>query len=181
MLKVDVPSYKALELQHLALDMNGTLALDGQLLPGVIERIECLRDTLVISLISADTHGGLAENADVEGFVHIILLYIFDRAEGYALRVKPFLDDQPRGLFATRYPSRPNPIGLSIVRLVSRQAHVLHILGADMLDGTPLLDIKPYVPDFDAHPWATTGWYDHRRADNQDGRTPKDLQPHTPL
>ncbi len=119
--------------------------------------------------------------ADVEGFSHIVLLYVFDRAEGYALRVQPFLDDELRGVFATRYPRRPNPIGLSIVRLVSRCDNVLHILGADMLDGTPLLDIKPYVPDFDAHPEAKTGWYDHRRADNQDGQTPRDLQPHTPL
>ena len=99
---------------------------------------------------------------DIEGFSHIILLYVFHTADGYALRVKPFLDDQPRGLFSTRYPGRPNQIGLSIVRLASRQANVLHILGVDVLDGTPLLDIKPYVPDFDAHPDAATGWYGRR-------------------
>ena len=97
--------------------------------------------------------------ADIEGFSHIILLYVFHRADGYALRVTPFLDDKPHGLFSTRYPGRPNQIGLSIVQLESRQANRLHIRGVDVLDGTPLLDIKPYVPDFDAHPDAATGWY----------------------
>ncbi len=75
------------------------------------------------------------------------------------LRVTPFLDDQERGLFATRYPARPNPIGLSIVRLLAIHDHVLEIEGVDMLDGTPLLDIKPYVPDFDVRTDVRTGWY----------------------
>lgn len=96
---------------------------------------------------------------DLDGFSHIILLYAFHRSAAYALRVKPFLDDQERGLFATRYPARPNPIGLSIVRLLSIHDHVLEIAGSDVLDGTPLLDIKPYVPDFDAPTDVRTGWY----------------------
>ncbi len=75
------------------------------------------------------------------------------------LRVTPFLDDQERGLFATRYPARPNPVGLSIVRLLAIHDHVLEIEGADMLDGTPLLDLKPYVPDFDVRTDVRTGWY----------------------
>ena len=99
---------------------------------------------------------------DVEGFSHIILLYAFHQSEGYALRVKPFLDDQLHGLFATRHPCRPNPIGLSIVRLLARRDNVLEIEGVDVLDGTPLLDIKPYVPDFDVRTNAHTGWYDVR-------------------
>ncbi len=99
---------------------------------------------------------------DLDGFSHIILLYLFDRSSGYSLRVKPFLDDHERGLFATRYLARPNPIGLSIVRLLSQEANTLVIEGVDVLDGTPLLDLKPYVPDFDAHPGARTGWYDRR-------------------
>ena len=70
----------------------------------------------------------------------------------------PFLDDQPKGLFATRYPRRPNAIGLSVVRLVRREGRVLHVAGIDVLDGTPLLDVKPYVPTFDAHPEAAMGW-----------------------
>ncbi len=99
---------------------------------------------------------------DLEGFSHVILLYLFHQSSGYALRVKPFLDDQPRGLFATRYPARPNPIGLSVVRLLGRQGNRLEFEGADMLDGTPLLDIKPYVPEFDARTETDTGWYASR-------------------
>ena len=99
---------------------------------------------------------------DVEGLSHLILLYVFHRSSGYNLRVKPFLDDQLRGLFATRYPCRPNPIGLSIVRLIARHDNVLEIEGVDVLDGTPLLDIKPYVPDFDAQENVRVGWYETR-------------------
>jgi tRNA-Thr(GGU) m(6)t(6)A37 methyltransferase TsaA len=102
---------------------------------------------------------------DLDGFSHIILLYAFHRSEDYTLIVKPFLDDQGRGLFATRYPARPNPIGLSIVRLISVHDHrILEIEGVDMLDGTPLLDIKPYVPDFDVRTNVRTGWYATRSA-----------------
>ena len=100
--------------------------------------------------------GGLKH---LEGFSHIILLYFFHHADpGYELTVTPFLDDEPKGLFATRYPRRPNPIGLSVVRLVRREGRMLHVDGIDVLDGTPLLDIKPYVPPFDAFPEATLGW-----------------------
>jgi len=99
---------------------------------------------------------------DVEEFSHIILLYAFHQSEGYSLRVKPFLDDQLHGLFATRHPCRPNPIGLSIVRLLERRDNVLEIEGVDVLDGTPLLDIKPYVPDFDVRTNTHTGWYEVR-------------------
>jgi tRNA-Thr(GGU) m(6)t(6)A37 methyltransferase TsaA len=99
---------------------------------------------------------------DLEGFSHIILIYVFHQSEGYSLRVKPFLDDQLRGLFATRYPYRPNPIGLSIVRLLGCHAQRIDIEGVDVLDGTPLLDIKPYVPDFDLRADTRTGWYEHR-------------------
>ena len=97
---------------------------------------------------------------DLGGFSHIILLYAFHRSyDECALRVTPFLDTEERGLFATRYPARPNPIGLSIVRLLSIHDHILEIEGADMLDGTPLLDIKPYVPEFDVRTDVRTGWY----------------------
>jgi tRNA (adenine37-N6)-methyltransferase len=99
---------------------------------------------------------------DLEDFSHIILLYVFHCSSGYSLQVQPFLDDQLRGLFATRHPCRPNPIGLSIVRLLSRHENILEIEGVDMLDGTPLLDIKPYVPDFDVRTDVKTGWYDRR-------------------
>lgn len=100
---------------------------------------------------------------DLEGFSHIILLYAFHESSGYSLIVKPFLDDRLHGLFATRYPCRPNPIGLSIVGLLERRDNILEIEGVDMLDGTPLLDIKPYVPEFDIRTGTRNGWYDTRR------------------
>jgi tRNA-Thr(GGU) m(6)t(6)A37 methyltransferase TsaA len=96
---------------------------------------------------------------DLEGFSHIFLLYVFHESSGYSLLVKPFLDDQLRGLFATRHPCRPNPIGLSVVRLIARQGNTLEVEGVDTLDGTPLLDIKPYVPNFDVRADTRTGWY----------------------
>jgi len=99
---------------------------------------------------------------DIEGFSHLILLYVFHRSAEYSLQVTPFLDDQTHGLFATRYPCRPNPIGLSIVRLISRDANVLEIEGVDVLDGTPLLDIKPYMPEFDIRQNVRAGWYETR-------------------
>jgi tRNA (adenine37-N6)-methyltransferase len=100
---------------------------------------------------------------DLEGFSHIILVYFFHQAApGYELVVTPFLDEKEHGLFATRYPRRPNSIGLSVVRLVRREGRVLHVDGIDVLDGTPLLDIKPYVPAFDAVAEARFGWLEGR-------------------
>ena len=96
---------------------------------------------------------------DLEGLSHIFMLYIFHASEGYSLVVKPFLDDRKHGLFATRYPYRPNPIGLSLVELVGRNGNTQEIEGVDMLDGTPLLDIKPYVPEFDVRNEVRIGWY----------------------
>ena len=97
---------------------------------------------------------------DIEGFSHIILIYHFHLSKGYSLAVKPYMDDQSRGLFATRAPSRPNPIGISIVRLVRVDENMLHIKGVDIVDGTPLLDIKPYVPEFDTLKAEKIGWLD---------------------
>lgn len=99
---------------------------------------------------------------DIEGLSHIYLLYAFHEWSGYTLHVKPFLDDREHGVFATRYPRRPNPIGISIVRLVLRQGNNLTVEGVDVLDGTPLLDIKPYVPDFDLRTDVRAGWYETR-------------------
>ena len=100
---------------------------------------------------------------DIEGLSHIFLIYVFHESLGYSLLVKPFLDDQLHGVFATRYPYRPNPIGLSVVRLLARKENTLEIEGMDMLDGTPLLDIKPFVPDFDIRTNTRNGWYDSRK------------------
>ena len=98
--------------------------------------------------------------ADLDGFSHIILLYGFHLSKGYTLTCKPFLDIQARGVFATRAPRRPNPIGLSIVRLLGIEECVLRIGDVDIVDGTPLLDIKPYIPDFDVRTGVRTGWYE---------------------
>lgn len=98
---------------------------------------------------------------DLDGFSHIILLYIFHRSQGFKLEVVPFMDTQPRGLFATRAPKRPNPIGLSTVQLDRIENGNLHVRNADILDGTPLLDIKPYVPEFDNYARIRTGWLEH--------------------
>jgi len=102
---------------------------------------------------------------DLDGFSHLILLYQFHRSEGYKLEVIPFMDDQPRGLFATRAPKRPNPIGLSVVRLERVAGNILHVKGIDVLDGTPLLDIKPYVPQFDSRGEVRTGWLEQSGGD----------------
>jgi tRNA-Thr(GGU) m(6)t(6)A37 methyltransferase TsaA len=100
----------------------------------------------------------------IEGFSHLYLLYGFHRCESeISLKVQPFLDDQLHGIFTTRYPNRPNPIGLSVVQLTVRQGNLLNFKGADMLDGTPLLDIKPYIPEFDIFAVEKTGWYQHRK------------------
>jgi len=96
---------------------------------------------------------------DLEMFSHLILLYQFHLSHSFELRVVPFMDTVPRGLFSTRAPKRPNPIGLSIVQLDKIDGGVLHIRNVDILDGTPLLDIKPYVPEFDGHADASSGWF----------------------
>jgi tRNA-Thr(GGU) m(6)t(6)A37 methyltransferase TsaA len=110
--------------------------------------------------------------ADLEGFERIWLVYVFDRAGPFRARVVPYRDDREHGLFATRSPCRPNPVGISAVRLIGRQGAVLRVRGVDVLDGTPLLDIKPYIPDFDAHAASRAGWFDERREDRRvaDGR-----------
>ena len=99
---------------------------------------------------------------DIEGFSHVILIYHFHLSRGYLLKVKPYMDEKSRGVFATRAPSRPNPIGISIVRLVKVDGNVLYIRDVDIVDGTPLLDIKPYVPEFDTRKVEKIGWLKKR-------------------
>ncbi len=101
--------------------------------------------------------------SDLDGFSHVILLYHMHESRRYRLKVVPFLDTEPRGLFATRAPSRPNPIGLSVVRLVAIKDGQLLIEGVDILDGTPLLDIKPYVDEFDGRGEVRVGWLESAR------------------
>ncbi|BBO71009.1 tRNA (N6-threonylcarbamoyladenosine(37)-N6)-methyltransferase TrmO [Desulfosarcina alkanivorans] len=104
---------------------------------------------------------------DLDGFSHIILIYHFHRSKGYRLTVKPFLDNVARGLFATRAPRRPNPIGLSIVELVRIEGPNVHVRGIDVLDGTPLLDIKPWVPTFDVRENVRAGWLDKNQKNSR--------------
>ena len=103
----------------------------------------------------------------LDGFEHIWLIYFLDRAGAFKPRVVPYRDTREHGLFATRSPCRPNPIGLSVVRLLGRSRNVLRVGGLDILDGTPLIDIKPYVPEFDAHPSSKAGWLDECCEDRQ--------------
>ena len=101
--------------------------------------------------------------AGIEEFSHIYLLYGFHRSKSsVSLKVKPFLDDQLHGVFATRHPSRPNPLGISVVRLIGRKDNILSFKGADMLDGTPLWDVKPYIPEFDVFTVERIGWFQNR-------------------
>lgn len=95
---------------------------------------------------------------DLEGFSHILLLYYCHLAKPSSLLVKPYLDTEKRGVFATRSPSRPNPVGLSLVRLLKIDGNRLELSDLDIVDSTPLLDIKPYIPAFDAGEEVRTGW-----------------------
>jgi tRNA-Thr(GGU) m(6)t(6)A37 methyltransferase TsaA len=96
--------------------------------------------------------------ADLDGFSHIYLLYQFHKAARTALTVVPFMDTTPRGVFSTRSPLRPNHIGLSIVQLIGVEKNLLTVKGIDILDGTPLLDVKPYIASFDAVQHSRSGW-----------------------
>jgi tRNA-Thr(GGU) m(6)t(6)A37 methyltransferase TsaA len=96
---------------------------------------------------------------DITGFSHLILIYHFHLANGYSLLTKPFLDNESKGIFSIRHFERPNNIGLSVVRLYAVKGNKLEIGEIDIVDGTPLLDIKPYVPDFDNRKNVRVGWY----------------------
>jgi len=117
--------------------------------------------------IEAEYAAGLK---DIEGFSHIILIYHFHLSEGYSLEVKPFLDDQFHGVFATRAPTRPNAIGMSVVRLLTVQGRVMRDADVDIVDGTPLLDVKPYVPEFDVRKTKQIGWLSKTRCRVRDVR-----------
>jgi tRNA-Thr(GGU) m(6)t(6)A37 methyltransferase TsaA len=108
---------------------------------------------------------------DLDGFSHLILLYHFHRAIKAKLIVTPFMDSQPRGVFSTRAPCRPNSIGLSIVKLIGSEGDTLHIENVDILDGTPLLDIKPYVPEFDHVPVDRMGWLQNAKGAVKDKKS----------
>lgn len=118
---------------------------------------------------------------DLDGFERIWLLCWFDRARDARLEVVPYLDTRTRGVFATRAPSRPNPIGLSCVRLLAVEGARLRVADLDVLDGTPLLDIKPYAPDCDVFEVKRVGWFEHahgaRIADSRFAKSLDDKRP----
>jgi len=95
---------------------------------------------------------------DLDQFSHIILIYHFHLSKQYSLEVIPYMDDRPHGLFATRAPSRPNPIGISVVSLTKIEGNKLYVKDIDIVNGTPLLDIKPFVPEFDSNSVVRKGW-----------------------
>lgn len=113
--------------------------------------------------VQADVAAGLR---DLDGFSHVILLFHFHQSSGHALELVPRGRKAKRGVFATRAPRRPNAIGLSVVRLDRVAGNVLHVRDVDMVDRTPLLDIKPYLPSIDAHATATMGWLAHAPGDD---------------
>ena len=117
---------------------------------------------------------------DVEGFSHLILIYHCHLAQEHSLLVRPFLDKQLHGVFSTRAPSRPNPIGVSVVRLTKVENNLLHIQDVDIIDRTPLLDIKPFVPEFDQRKAEKIGWMekkvDKMHPSRDDGRFAKNTR-----
>jgi len=137
---------------------------------GVIRSPFCERHGMPIQAAFAEAVRGRVELEpayapgllDLEGFSHLILLYHFHLSGHFRLHVQPYLEDRAHGVFATRAPRRPNAIGLSVVRLEGIEGTTLHIVNVDVVDGTPLLDIKPYVPQFDDRPGARIGWLANR-------------------
>lgn len=134
---------------HTPFRVKEGIPIQGGLAPETRGRVEVFRE------YEAGLNG-------LEGFSHIILLYAFHMSDGFSLKQKPFLDDVEHGVFAIRSPRRPNPVGMTIVGLEDVDGNMLHVSGVDMLDGTPLLDIKPYVPEFDERKKARIGWLEER-------------------
>ena len=112
---------------------------------------------------------------DLNGFSHIILIYHFHLCNGHSLKVKPFLDKVERGIFATRAPKRPNPIGISVVQLDNIEENTIYISNVDVVDGTPLLDIKPYIPHFDTceDEEVCIGWFEDKHHDAKEKKSDK--------
>ena len=104
--------------------------------------------------------------SDLDGFSHIVLIYYFHLSKGFELIVTPYLDNNLRGLFATRAPRRPNPIGISVVKLQRIEDNILHVINVDIVDGTPLLDIKPHIPEFNSPENIRVGWLNNKNENN---------------
>jgi tRNA-Thr(GGU) m(6)t(6)A37 methyltransferase TsaA len=137
--------FKPIGVIHSPYKRSGESPIQGALRPEVEGLIE----------IFPEYQEGLK---DIDNFSHLVILYFFHLSRGYSLLAKPYLGDALRGIFAIRSPHRPNPIGFSVVRLLGREKNVLKVSEIDILDGAPLLDIKPYVPQFDCRTEAKAGW-----------------------
>ena len=114
--------------------------------------------------------GGLK---DLDGFSHIILIYSFHKSKGFDLKVMPFLSKKKHGVFSTRAPKRPNAIGISAVKLLRIKKNIVEIENVDILDGTPLLDIKPYIPEFDIHKVEKSGWLENTQFNIKETKSDK--------
>jgi tRNA-Thr(GGU) m(6)t(6)A37 methyltransferase TsaA len=156
--------YKPIGVVHSPFKLPQNVPIQSAAAKGVVGSVEVLQEYVE----------GLK---DVEGFSHLILVYHFHLAQPYSLLVTPFMDKKLHGLFATRAPSRPNPIGVSIVRLTKVEQNLLHIQDVDIVDGTPLLDIKPFVPEFDQRKAERIGWLEKKvdklHSSKDDGRFAK--------
>jgi tRNA-Thr(GGU) m(6)t(6)A37 methyltransferase TsaA len=156
--------YKPIGVVHSPFKMPQDVPIQSVAAEGVMGRVEVAREYVE----------GLR---DVEGFSHLILIYHCHLAQKYSLLVRPFLDERLHGVFSTRAPSRPNPVGVSVVRLTKIEKYILHIQDVDIIDGTPLLDIKPFVPDFDQRKAERIGWLtkkvDKLHSGRDDGRFAK--------
>ncbi len=137
--------YKSIGIIHSQFNTLSGMPIQPSAAPGIKGTVE----------VFSDYAAGLK---DIEGFSHIILLYHFHLSDGYQLEVIPFLDNKKHGIFATRAPRRPNQIGLSVVKLNEIENNILHIEKVDVVNDTPLLDIKPYVPEFDKMEDIQIGW-----------------------
>ena len=143
------PSFDPIGIVHTPFTSKEGIPIQSSLAKGIKGKIE-LKEEFMPGL------------QDLDGFSHIILIYYFHKSVGFELQVRPFLDHTKRGVFATRAPKRPNPIGLSVVRLLDIHNNILNIENVDILDGTPLLDIKPYIPYFDILQVEKCGWIANR-------------------
>ena len=150
---MDAFTYKPIGEIHTFYKDGEGMPIQGGIYPDSIGRVEVFEEYVE----------GLL---DLDGFSHIILLYAFHKSRGYNLKQKPFLDDMEHGVFAIRSPKRPNSIGLTVVEVDGISGNVIHVSGVDVLNGTPLLDIKPYVPEFDVKKEVRIGWLEGKIMEN---------------
>ncbi len=145
----EIIEFKALGVVESRFEKQEGTPIQGRMAP---EETACIR-------IYDEFAAGLK---DIEGFSHIYVFFKFDRVAGSKLLIKPYLDTVEHGVFATRSPLRPNPLGMTIVKLERVEGNCLYVSGVDILNGSPVLDIKPYIPDFDYHQPDRIGWYQEK-------------------